>query len=79
MAISSPILISLAAAVCLLFVIMILTAMASTASKKGDDETADKYATWSSVLVGLATLAAVCALGLYVYINKFNCTYLSRA
>ena len=54
-------------AIILLFVSMVLSAMASRDAEKGNNSAAQKYAMWSAVVAGVSVIMLIIVLILYLY------------
>jgi len=54
----------------LLFVSMVLSAMASDDAKKGNKDKSHKYSMWSAIVSGVAVFSIVISLIVYIYTSR---------
>lgn len=67
---NAALIVTIVAAIILLFVVMILSAVSAAEISKKNTQTAYRYSTWSVLSAGLAILLMVVALVLVVYMHQ---------
>ena len=64
---STAVIVCLVMAIVLLFVVMVLSAMAASDAQKRNTVDAHKYSTWASVTSGISIALIIAILVIYVY------------